>query len=93
VRAGALGIDPGTAPLARPSSSAHSNAAPSYDWSNVATMRRTTEDITDRWDSVCAWERNDCFMGIEQILDVQGPLASWAGHVNASPACRRSTSP
>ncbi|GIF41782.1 alpha-galactosidase [Actinoplanes xinjiangensis] len=58
------------------SNSAHSNTGPSYDWSQVADMWRTTEDITDKWTSGC---RADCFMGVTEILDVQAPLASWAG--------------
>jgi alpha-galactosidase len=56
--------------------SAHSNTAPSYDWSPVADMWRTTEDITDRWSTGC---RADCFMGVTEILDVQAPLHTWAG--------------
>ncbi|WP_309236654.1 ricin-type beta-trefoil lectin domain protein [Micromonospora sp. S-DT3-3-22] len=58
------------------SNSAHSNTGPSYNWSNVADMWRTTEDITDRWSTGC---RADCFMGVTEILDVQAPLAAWAG--------------
>ncbi|MEV7232085.1 ricin-type beta-trefoil lectin domain protein [Polymorphospora sp. NPDC051019] len=56
--------------------SAHSNTGPSYNWSPVADMWRTTEDITDSWSTGC---RADCFMGITEILDVQAPLHSWAG--------------
>ncbi|MFE9914731.1 glycoside hydrolase family 27 protein [Micromonospora sp. NPDC005553] len=58
------------------SNSAHSNTGPSYNWSQVADMWRTTEDITDRWSTGC---RADCFMGVTEILDVQAPLAAWAG--------------
>jgi alpha-galactosidase len=58
------------------SNSAHSNTGPSYNWSQVADMWRTTEDITDKWTSGC---RADCFMGVTEILDVQAPLHSWAG--------------
>ncbi|MEU1590703.1 ricin-type beta-trefoil lectin domain protein [Micromonospora sp. NPDC005710] len=58
------------------SNSAHSNTGPSYNWSPVADMWRTTEDITDRWSTGC---RADCFMGVTEILDVQAPLAAWAG--------------
>jgi alpha-galactosidase len=56
--------------------SAHTNTAPSYNWSAVADMWRTTEDITDTWTTGCT---ADCFMGITEILDVQAPLYSWAG--------------
>jgi alpha-galactosidase len=56
--------------------SAHSNTAPSYNWSAVADMWRTTEDITDRWTTGCT---ADCFMGVTEILDVQAPLYTWAG--------------
>jgi alpha-galactosidase len=58
------------------SNSAHTNTGPSYDWSAVADLWRTTEDITDRWTTGCT---ADCFMGVTEILDVQAPLYSWAG--------------
>lgn len=58
------------------SNSAHTNTGPSYDWSAVADLWRTTEDITDKWTSGCT---GDCFMGVTEILDVQAPLYSWAG--------------
>jgi alpha-galactosidase len=56
--------------------SAHANTGPSYDWSSVADMWRTTEDITDSWSTGCT---GDCPMGITEILDLQAPLYSWAG--------------
>jgi len=56
--------------------SAHANTGPAYNWSSVADMWRTTEDITDSWSTGCT---GDCFMGITEILDVQAPLHSWAG--------------
>ncbi|HEX8343138.1 MAG TPA: ricin-type beta-trefoil lectin domain protein [Actinoplanes sp.] len=56
--------------------SAHTNTAPSYNWSPVADMWRTTEDITNKWSTGCL---ADCFMGITEILDVQAPLYTWAG--------------
>lgn len=58
------------------SNSAHTDTGPSYDWSQVADLWRTTEDITDRWTTGCT---ADCFMGVTEILDVQAPLYSWAG--------------
>jgi alpha-galactosidase len=58
------------------SNSVHSNTGPTYDWSQVADMWRTTEDITDKWTSGCT---ADCFMGVTEILDVQAPLHPWAG--------------
>jgi alpha-galactosidase len=58
------------------SNSVHSNTGPAYDWSPVADMWRTTEDITDRWSTGCT---ADCFMGVTEILDVQAPLHTRAG--------------
>jgi alpha-galactosidase len=58
------------------SNSIHSNNGDTYNWGEVADMWRTTEDITDSWDTGCT---GDCFMGIEQILDKMAPIHAWNG--------------
>jgi alpha-galactosidase len=58
------------------SNSVHSNNGDTYNWGAIADMWRTTEDITDSWDTGCT---GDCFMGIEQILDKMAPIHAWNG--------------
>jgi alpha-galactosidase len=52
------------------------NHGAEYDWSDIADMWRTTEDITAAWSSGCT---ADCFMGVTEILDVQAGLTAWNG--------------
>lgn len=58
------------------SNSAHSNNGDTFNWGSIADMWRTTEDITDKWDSGCT---ADCFMGVVQILDKMAPISAWNG--------------
>lgn len=55
--------------------SIHAKTGPQRDWGDVANMWRTTEDITNRWDT---GQTNGYPMGIRNIVDVTVPLASYA---------------
>lgn len=53
----------------------HAVDGPSRDWSDVANMWRTTEDITNAWDTGHA---NAYPMGIRNIIAVNAELSSYA---------------
>lgn len=55
--------------------SIHDKTGPLRDWGDVANMWRTTEDITDRWDT---GSDGSSFMGVQNIINVNVPLASYA---------------
>ncbi|WP_460808691.1 cellulose binding domain-containing protein [Micromonospora zhanjiangensis] len=55
--------------------SIHSKTGPQRNWGDVANMWRTTEDITNTWDS---GQTNGYPMGIQNIINVTVPLASYA---------------
>ncbi|WP_281896585.1 cellulose binding domain-containing protein [Micromonospora humidisoli] len=57
------------------SNSIHSKTGPQRDWGDVSNMWRTTEDITNTWNS---GQTNGYPMGIQNILDVTIPLAARA---------------
>ena len=57
------------------SNSIHSKTGPLRNWSDVANMWRTTEDITNAWDT---GQTNGYPMGIQNIVNVNVPLASYA---------------
>nr|WP_175441172.1 ricin-type beta-trefoil lectin domain protein [Micromonospora humi] len=57
------------------SNSVHSKTGPQRDWGDVANMWRTTEDITNTWNS---GQTNGYPMGIQNIVDVTVPLAGRA---------------
>jgi alpha-galactosidase len=48
----------------------------SYDWGGIANQWRTTEDIKPIWDT---GHVNEYPMGVENIVDVEAPLADQAG--------------
>ncbi|MEV0895256.1 ricin-type beta-trefoil lectin domain protein [Actinoplanes sp. NPDC049802] len=58
------------------SNSFHCCTGPQRNWSDVANMWRTTEDITNRWDT---GNTNGYPMGIKNIIDVNVPLSGQAG--------------
>jgi alpha-galactosidase len=55
--------------------SIHEKTGPLRNWSDVANMWRTTEDITNAWDT---GQLNGYPMGIQNIVNVNVPLASYA---------------
>ncbi|WP_422755872.1 glycoside hydrolase family 27 protein [Micromonospora sp. WMMD708] len=57
------------------SNSIHSKTGPQRDWGDVSNMWRTTEDITNTWNS---GQTNGYPMGIQNIIDVTVPLAARA---------------
>ncbi|GHJ17269.1 glycoside hydrolase family 27 protein [Micromonospora sp. AKA38] len=57
------------------SNSIHSKTGPQRDWGDVANMWRTTEDITNAWNT---GQTNGYPMGIQNIVDVTVPLAGRA---------------
>ncbi|MFG1694703.1 glycoside hydrolase family 27 protein [Nonomuraea sp. NPDC049309] len=52
--------------------SIHEKTGPQRDWGDVANIWRTTEDITNAWDT---GQTNGYPMGIKNIVDVNVPLA------------------
>jgi alpha-galactosidase len=56
--------------------SIHAKTGPQRNWGDVANMWRTTEDITNAWNT---GQTNGFPMGIQNIVDVNVPLASFAG--------------
>lgn len=56
--------------------SIHAKTGPQRNWGDVANMWRTTEDITNAWDT---GQTNGYPMGIQNIVNVTVPLASYAG--------------
>ncbi len=57
------------------SNSIHEKTGPQRNWSDVANIWRTTEDITNAWDT---GQTNGYPMGVKNIIDVTVPLASYA---------------
>ncbi|WP_328348023.1 cellulose binding domain-containing protein [Micromonospora sp. NBC_00421] len=57
------------------SNSIHSKTGPQRNWGDVSNMWRTTEDITNTWNS---GQTNGYPMGIQNIVDVTVPLAARA---------------
>ncbi|MGW0215355.1 glycoside hydrolase family 27 protein [Micromonospora chokoriensis] len=57
------------------SNSIHAKTGPQRNWGDVANMWRTTEDITNAWDT---GQTNGYPMGIQNIINVTVPLASYA---------------
>ncbi|GIH03079.1 alpha-galactosidase [Rhizocola hellebori] len=55
--------------------SIHEKTGPLRNWGDVANMWRTTEDITNAWDT---GQSNGFPMGIQNIVNVNVPLASYA---------------
>ncbi|MER5261994.1 ricin-type beta-trefoil lectin domain protein [Actinosynnema sp. NPDC002837] len=55
--------------------SIHAKTGPLRNWGDVANMWRTTEDITNRWDT---GSDGNSFMGVKNIIDWTVPLASYA---------------
>jgi alpha-galactosidase len=55
--------------------SIHDKTGPRRNWGDVANMWRTTEDITNAWDT---GQTNGYPMGIQNIVNVNIPLASYA---------------
>jgi alpha-galactosidase len=55
--------------------SIHEKTGPRRNWSDVANMWRTTEDITNAWNT---GQTNGYPMGIQNIVDVTVPLAHYA---------------
>ncbi|MEE6262312.1 glycoside hydrolase family 27 protein [Plantactinospora sonchi] len=56
--------------------SIHAKTGPQRNWGDVANMWRTTEDITNAWDT---GQTNGYPMGIQNIVNVTVPLAHYAG--------------
>ncbi|MEV4754418.1 ricin-type beta-trefoil lectin domain protein [Micromonospora sp. NPDC049559] len=56
--------------------SIHEKTGPQRNWGDVANMWRTTEDITNAWDT---GQTNGYPMGIQNIVNVTVPLAHYAG--------------
>ncbi|MFC0529512.1 glycoside hydrolase family 27 protein [Phytohabitans kaempferiae] len=56
--------------------SIHAKTGPLRNWGDVANMWRTTEDITNAWNT---GQTNGYPMGIQNIVNVNVPLASYAG--------------
>ncbi|MGC4869447.1 glycoside hydrolase family 27 protein [Micromonospora sp. DT53] len=57
------------------SNSIHAKTGPQRNWGDVANMWRTTEDITNAWDT---GQSNGYPMGIQNIINVTVPMASYA---------------
>jgi alpha-galactosidase len=57
------------------SNSIHEKTGPQRNWGDVANMWRTTEDITNAWNT---GQTNGYPMGIQNIIDVTVPLAGYA---------------
>ncbi|MDQ0374741.1 glycoside hydrolase family 27 protein [Cellulomonas humilata] len=57
------------------SNSIHSKTGPQRNWSDVANLWRTTEDITNTWNS---GQTNGYPMGIQNIVNITVPLAGYA---------------
>ncbi len=57
------------------SNSIHEKTGPQRNWGDVANMWRTTEDITNAWDT---GQTNGYPMGIQNIVNVTVPLAGYA---------------
>ncbi|MET8140483.1 ricin-type beta-trefoil lectin domain protein [Sphaerisporangium sp. NPDC005288] len=57
------------------SNSVHDKTGPRRNWGDVANIWRTTEDITNKWDT---GQTNGYPMGIQNIVNVTVPLASYA---------------
>lgn len=55
--------------------SIHAKTGPLRNWGDVANMWRTTEDITNAWNT---GQTNGYPMGIQNIVDVTVPLAAYA---------------
>jgi alpha-galactosidase len=55
--------------------SIHEKTGPQRNWGDVANMWRTTEDITNAWDT---GQTNGYPMGIQNIVNVNVPLAGYA---------------
>ncbi|WP_229068540.1 ricin-type beta-trefoil lectin domain protein [Actinoplanes sp. DH11] len=55
--------------------SIHAKTGPLRNWGDVANMWRTTEDISDAWDT---GQTNGYPMGVKNIVDVTVPLAGYA---------------
>lgn len=58
------------------SNSIHEKTGPMRNWGDVANLWRTTEDITNTWNS---GQTNGYPMGIQNIVNVNVPLSSYAG--------------
>ncbi|MEU7871949.1 RICIN domain-containing protein [Dactylosporangium sp. NPDC049140] len=56
--------------------SIHAKTGPQRNWGDVANLWRTTEDITNAWDT---GQSNGYPMGVRNIVDVTVPLAGYAG--------------
>jgi alpha-galactosidase len=56
--------------------SIHDKTGPRRNWGDVANMWRTTEDITNAWNT---GQTNGYPMGVQNIVNVTAPLASYAG--------------
>nr|MDT0659168.1 ricin-type beta-trefoil lectin domain protein [Micromonospora sp. DSM 115978] len=56
--------------------SIHAKTGPLRNWGDVANMWRTTEDITNAWNT---GQTNGYPMGVQNIINVNVPLASYAG--------------
>ena len=56
--------------------SIHAKTGPQRNWGDVANLWRTTEDITNAWNT---GQTNGYPMGIQNIINVTVPLASYAG--------------
>ncbi|MGI5237447.1 glycoside hydrolase family 27 protein [Dactylosporangium sp. CA-139066] len=54
----------------------HAKTGPQRNWGDVANIWRTTEDITNAWDT---GQTNGYPMGIQNIVNVTVPLAGYAG--------------
>jgi alpha-galactosidase len=68
--------------------SIHAKTGPLRNWGDVANMWRTTEDITNAWNT---GQTNGYPMGIQNIVNVTVPLASYAGPGRSTtPTCWRS---
>ncbi|MGW1060714.1 glycoside hydrolase family 27 protein [Micromonospora rubida] len=55
--------------------SIHAKTGPQRNWGDVANMWRTTEDITNAWNT---GQTNGYPMGVQNIIDVTVPLAPYA---------------
>ncbi|MET8053641.1 lectin [Streptosporangium sp. NPDC005286] len=55
--------------------SIHSKTGPQRNWGDVANIWRTTEDITNAWDT---GQTNGYPMGIQNIVNVNAPLSGYA---------------
>ncbi|GIE90772.1 glycoside hydrolase family 27 protein [Actinoplanes regularis] len=55
--------------------SIHAKTGPQRNWGDVANMWRTTEDISDAWDT---GQTNGYPMGVKNIVDITVPLAGYA---------------